>query len=161
MIMALQPFSTTVVGSWPRSEAVQAALRNVRAGRISEDQFQQIADDAIRRAVRAQEESGITMVSDGELRRDNFISFVAGSLKNVRMMTVSEMLPYVDDKAGFEEILGTLDVPAFSLSNPVAIGPISRHTSIAKREVNFLKSITNRASRLHCPALIFLPGLCG
>lgn len=151
MIMALQPFSTTVVGSWPRSEAVQAALRNVRAGRISEDQFQQIADDAIRRAVRAQEESGITMVSDGELRRDNFISFVAGSLKNVRMMTVSEMLPYVEDKAGFEEILGTLDVPAFSLSNPVAIGPISRHTSIAKREVNFLKSITNRDIKVALP----------
>ena len=50
--------------------------------------------------------SRIDIVSDGEQRRDNYISFVAEHLNNVRMLSVSELLDYVEDKSSFEEILG-------------------------------------------------------
>lgn len=149
--MSLPMFPTTVIGSWPRSNEVKKAMRDKRAGRITEEEFQSIADAAIVKILRWQEEAGIDIVSDGEQRRDNFISFVAEHLNNVRMLSVSELLEYVEDKASFEEILGTLDVPAFSMSNPAATGKISRKKSLALDDFLFLKKHTDKAVKVALP----------
>lgn len=149
--MTLPIFPTTVIGSWPRSKAVKKAMRDKRAGRITEEEFQVIADQAILQILKWQEEAGIDIVSDGEQRRDNFISFVAEHLNNVRMLSVSELLEYVEDKASFEEILGTLDVPAFSMSNPAAVGTISRRKPLALDDYLFLKKHTDKAVKVALP----------
>ena len=61
--------------------------------------------------LRRQEEAGVDVVTDGELRRDNFFSFVAEKLDGVELLTLAEMLDIVEDKAAFELILQTLDAP--------------------------------------------------
>ena len=129
--MTLPMFPTTVIGSWPRSKEVRRAISDKRADRISDEEFQVIANEAVLQILKWQEEAGIDIVTDGEQRRDNYISFVAEHLNNVRMLSVSELLDYVEDKSSFEEILGTLDVPAFSMSNPAATGKISRKKPLA------------------------------
>ena len=91
------------------------------------------------------------MYRDGEQRRDNYISFVAEHLNNVRMLSVSELLDYVEDKSSFEEILGTLDVPAFSMSNPAATGKISRKKPLALNDFLFLKQHTDKAVKVTLP----------
>lgn len=144
-------FATSVIGSWPRSVEVQKAMREKRAGRMTEEAFQSIADQAVIECLRLQEAAGIDIVSDGEQRRDNYISFVAEHLHNVKMLTVSELLEYIDDKASFEEILGTLDVPAFSLSNPAAAGKISRKKPLALNDFRFLKKHTDRKIKVTLP----------
>ena len=149
--MTLPTFSTTVIGSWPRAKEVQIAMRDKRAGRISDEEFQAVADQAILQCLKWQEEAGIDIVSDGEQRRDNYISFVAEHLNNVRMLSVSELLDYVEDKSSFEEILGTLDVPAFSMSNPAATGKISRKKPLALNDFLFLKQHTDKAVKMTLP----------
>lgn len=151
MSKELPLFPVTVVGSWPRSREVLRALRDKRAGRMDEAEFLRITEGAILESVRMQEEAGVDLVTDGEQRRDNFISFVAEKLHHVKMLTVAELLDYVEDKAGFEEILGTLDVPAFSLSNPVAVGPIARAKPLALDEFLFLRKHTDRAIKVALP----------
>ncbi|MGJ7922819.1 vitamin-B12 independent methionine synthase [Neobacillus sp. LXY-4] len=149
--MTLPKFPTTVIGSWPRSKEVQRAMRDKRAGRMSEEQFQAVADQAVLQCLKWQEEAGIDIVSDGEQRRDNYISFVAEHLENVRMLSVSELLDYVEDKSSFEEILGTLDVPAFSMSNPAAEGKISRKKPLVLNDYLFLKKHTDKAVKVALP----------
>ena len=149
--MTLPTFPTTVIGSWPRSKEVQRAMRDKRAGRISEEEFQVVANQAVLQCLKWQEEAGIDIVSDGEQRRDNYISFVAEHLNNVRMLSVSELLDYVEDKSSFEEILGTLDVPAFSMSNPAATGKISRKKPLALNDFLFLKQHTDKAVKVTLP----------
>ncbi|WP_066313958.1 cobalamin-independent methionine synthase II family protein [Bacillus sp. FJAT-29814] len=149
--MTLPKFPVTVIGSWPRSPEVKRAMRDKRAGRISEEEFQAIADTAVLQILKWQEEAGIDIVSDGEQRRDNYISFVAEHLHNVRMLTVSELLEYIEDKSSFEEILGTLDVPAFSMSNPAACGKISRKKPLALDDFLFLKKHTDKAVKVSMP----------
>lgn len=149
--MTLPKFPTTVIGSWPRSKEVQMAMRDKRAGRITDEEFQAIADKAVLQILKWQEEAGIDIVSDGEQRRDNYISFVAEHLENVRMLSVSELLDYVEDKASFEEILGTLDVPAFSMSNPAAEGKISRKKPLVLNDFLFLKKHTDKAVKVALP----------
>jgi 5-methyltetrahydropteroyltriglutamate--homocysteine methyltransferase len=149
--MSLPKFPTTVIGSWPRSKEVQRAMRDKRAGRITDEEFQTIADQSIWQILKWQEEASIDIVSDGEQRRDNYISFVAEHLNNVRMLSVSELLDYVEDKASFEEILGTLDVPAFSMSNPAAEGKISRKKPLVLNDFLFLKKHTDKAVKVSLP----------
>ena len=120
-------------------------------GRISDEEFQKVANQAALQCLKWQEEAGIDIVSDGEQRRDNYISFVAEHLNNVRMLSVSELLDYVEDKSSFEEILGTLDVPAFSMSNPAATGKISRKKPLALNDFLFLKQHTDKAVKVTLP----------
>ncbi|HHW36406.1 MAG TPA: cobalamin-independent methionine synthase II family protein [Bacillales bacterium] len=149
--MNLPMFPTTVIGSWPRKREVLRGLRDKREGRITEEQFNEIADQSVLECLKYQEDAGIDIVSDGEQRRDNFISFVAEKIENVKMLTVSELLDYVEDKASFEEILGTLDVPAFSLMNPAAVGKIKRRHPLAVDELRFLKQHTSKPIKVAIP----------
>ena len=124
---ALPLFPVTTVGSWPRPPraAASAAAAAARAS-CDEREFERVADAAVLESLRLQEEAGVDIVTDGEQRRDNFYSFVAEKLDGVQLMTLAEMLDIVEDKAGFERILQTLDVPAYAISNPVCVGKIAR-----------------------------------
>jgi 5-methyltetrahydropteroyltriglutamate--homocysteine methyltransferase len=142
----------TTVGSWPRSKEVLLAQRQKRAGRISEEQFARVADDAVLSFLRIQDEIGVDLVTDGELRRDNFYSFVVEKLAGVELKTLAEMLEVVEDKASFERILQTLDVPAYSISNPICYGRLERRKPLAVDELTFLKRHTSK------PIKVTLPG---
>ncbi len=144
-------FPVTVVGSWPRPSWLIQALRKRQAGDLSFDEFNAVADDAVLAAVKYQEDAGVDIVSDGEQRRDNFYSFVVEKLEGMKLMTVSQLLDYVKDRASFEETLRALDVPAFSMKSPVAVGAVKRRSYLAKDEVEFLKSHTSRQTKVPLP----------
>ena len=144
-------FPVTTVGSWPRSRTLLRALRDRQQGRSTAAQFDQVADAAVLDALRAQEAAGVDIVSDGEQRRDNFYSFVAEKLEGVRLMSLAELLDYVEDKAGFEEILGTLDVPAYSMMNPTAVGRLARRAPLAVDEYLFLRQHTDKLIKVPLP----------
>jgi len=145
-------FPVTTVGSWPRPLALLRAQKLWREGQIEEAQFQKAADDSVQEVVRRQEEAGVDIVTDGEQRRDNFVSFVATRLEGTRLMTLLEMLDLIENKLGFERLLQTLDVPAYSISNATCVGRIARRGSLAADEARFLKRVTSK------PIKIALPG---
>ena len=91
-------FPVTVVGSWPRSTELVRALRRKEAGEITLDDFNSVADGEVLACIRAQEEAGVDIVSDGELRRDNFYSCAVDKLNGMQLMKVSELLDYSDGR---------------------------------------------------------------
>lgn len=151
MSTALPPIPVTMVGSWPRSREVLVAQRAKRQGRMSEEEFDRVADEAVLEVLRLQEAAGLDIVTDGEQRRDGFFSFIAEKLEGVKLMTLAEMLDIIEDKAGFEQILQTLDVPAFSISNATCVGRISRRAPLAAGEVAFLKRHTSKPVKVPLP----------
>ena len=147
----LPQFPVTVVGSLPRSRAVSRALRNRQRGRISDDDFNAIADKAVLENLKLQETIGVDIVSDGEQRRDNFYSFITECIDGIRLMTLAEMLNYVEDKAAFEQLLNALDVPAFALKNPVVDGKLERTSSLVLNDYLFLKQHTTKPIKATLP----------
>lgn len=145
-------FPVTQVGSWPRSPELLSALRDKRNGRLTVQDFNLLAEKEIRRCVELQHDAGVDIVVDGELRRDNFYSFITEKVEGTRLMSLAEMLDTVEDKAAFEEMLQTLDAPAFSIRNPTCIGKLHRREPLALGELKFLRSLTDR------PIKITLPG---
>ena len=93
------------VGSWPRPGWLLRALHERLSGRLSDDEFQQYADDAVRLAVAAQERAGVDVITDGEQRRDNYASFVGGRLDNCQLIPITDLLPYVTDPDELRAIL--------------------------------------------------------
>ncbi|MBP7949643.1 MAG: hypothetical protein KA004_08305 [Verrucomicrobiales bacterium] len=145
-------FQVTQVGSWPRSEQLLAALREKRLGRMTDQEFNAVADGEVRRCVAIQEEAGVDIVVDGELRRDNFYSFITDKVEGTRLMSLAEMLDTVEDKAAFEEMLNTLDAPAFAIRNPTCVGRLKRRQPLAADEFRFTRSVTDK------PVKVTLPG---
>jgi len=121
-------------------------------GRMSAAEFNAVADDEVRRCIRIQEEAGVDIVVDGELRRDNFYSFITDKVDGTRLMSLAEMLDTVEDKAAFEEMLQTLDAPAFAIRNPTCVGRLSRREPLAVDEYNFTRTLTDK------PVKVTLPG---
>jgi 5-methyltetrahydropteroyltriglutamate--homocysteine methyltransferase len=144
-------FPVTVVGSWSRPGWLVQALRRRQAGEISGEEFNRLADEAVLAAVKYQEDAGVDIVTDGEMRRDNFYSFVVEKLSGMRLLKVSELLDYVKDRAGFEEVLRALDVPAFAIKSPIAVEKIGRREGLALDELDFLKQHTTRQTKMPLP----------
>jgi 5-methyltetrahydropteroyltriglutamate--homocysteine methyltransferase len=151
-VTTLPLFPVTTVGSWPRPPQVVEAQRAYGRQRMERKEFDRVADDAIVAFLRLQHQLGCDIVTDGELRRDNFYSFVAQKLDGVRLMTLAEMLDVVEDKAGFERLLQTLDVPAYSISSPICIGALARREPLTVDDLRFARRHTDR------PIKITLPG---
>ncbi|MEO8084436.1 MAG: cobalamin-independent methionine synthase II family protein [Ardenticatenales bacterium] len=155
----------TTVGSLPRSPELLRALRARRRGDLDRAGFDAVADDAVRAALALQADAGIDIVTDGEQRRDNFYSFVAEKLDGVRAMTLSEMLDHVEDKAGFERLLATLDVPAYAITNPTCVGRLAPREPLAVDELRFVQAHTDAPVKVPLPGpyiltrAMWVPGL--
>jgi methionine synthase II (cobalamin-independent) len=145
-------FTVTQVGSWPRSKELLRALRAKQKGALSSQEFERLADDEVRRCVEAQLEAGVDIIVDGEQRRDNFYSFITDKLDGTRLMSLAEMLDTVEDKASFEEMLTTLDVPASAIKNPTCVGKLARRDPLVVNDLRFVQSLTD------APVKVTLPG---
>src|SRR5579863_5360986 len=68
----LTKIRTDVVGSLLRPAALREARMRFDDGAIAAAEFHAIEDEAVRDAVRLQQDAGLDVVTDGEMRRLNF-----------------------------------------------------------------------------------------
>ncbi|WP_323013192.1 5-methyltetrahydropteroyltriglutamate--homocysteine methyltransferase [Devosia sp.] len=149
---AIPPLAVTGIGSWPRPRWMVSAMHAHMEGRLSEAEFQETADDAVRLCVAAQEKAGVDLLTDGEQRRDNYASFVAGRLKNCQLIPLTDLLALVDDPEEFAAELRALDIPAGEIRHPAVFGRLERDRPLVGHEVDFLRTVTDR------PVKVSLPG---
>lgn len=145
-------FTTTQVGSWPRSRKMLKTLRGYQKGKINRRDFNGVANDEIRRTVHLQEKAGLDIVVDGEHRRESFYAFITDKVAGTELMSLADMLDFVEDKAEFEEMLRTMDMPASAVKNPTCTGKLSRREPLALDDYRFLRNLTTK------PIKITLPG---
>ena len=138
-------YPVTVVGSWPRPAWLIEAMKK-RSPSLAE-----MKDQATLLAIKYQEDAGVDIISDGEQRRDNFYSFISDRLEGIRLMTLAELLDYVEDKAAFENLLNALDVPAFAIKNPVVVGKVRRRGPLVMDDYRFLRQHTKKAIKVTLP----------
>jgi 5-methyltetrahydropteroyltriglutamate--homocysteine methyltransferase len=140
------------VGSWPRPRWMLEALHAHLERKISDAEFDETADDAVKLALSAQLAAGVDVVTDGEQRRDNYASFVGARLDNCQLVPITDLLAYVSDPAEFERELRALDVPAGKVRHPAVLGPLSRSRPLAVHELEFVRTQTA------LPVKVALPG---
>ena len=147
-----QTFLTTQVGSWPRSKTMLKALRGYQKGTVTQKEYVAVAENEIKRTVELQEKAGLDILVDGEHRRESFYAFITDKVAGTQLMSLADMLDHVEDKAEFEEMLRTMDMPASAIKNPTCIGKLTRREPLALEDFRFLRSLTKK------PVKITLPG---
>ncbi|MDR3632072.1 MAG: hypothetical protein P4L42_17265 [Desulfocapsaceae bacterium] len=145
-------FLTTQVGSWPRSRQMLKMLRGYQKGTVSRQEFNLAAEGEIRRTVALQEQAGLDILVDGEHRRESFYAFLTDKVAGTQLMSLADMLDFVEDKAEFEEMLRTMDMPASAIKNPTCVGRLSRKEPLAVGDLEFMRTLTAK------PVKITLPG---
>jgi 5-methyltetrahydropteroyltriglutamate--homocysteine methyltransferase len=156
---AVPPLSVMGIGSWPRPRWMLQAIHEHLEGRLGEAEFEATSDDAVRLAVDAQLRAGADVISDGEQRRDNYASFVSGRLDNCQLIPLTDLLPLVDDPEKFEREMRSLDVPASEVRHPALFGPLGRSRPLAGHEHAFLRSLTDKPSKIALPGPYLLTRL--
>jgi 5-methyltetrahydropteroyltriglutamate--homocysteine methyltransferase len=136
---------TTVVGSYPQPDwlidrerlgsRLPPRVRARELWRIAEEYLEEAQDDATRIAVSDMERAGVDIVTDGEMRRESYSNRFATALEGVDLDTPGVAL----DRTGHP--------------NPVprVVGPIRRTRPVEVRDVEFLRSITNRRIKITVP----------
>lgn len=148
----LRPLSVMGIGSWPRPSWMLRAIHERMAGRMPEDEFQAVANDAVSQSVDAQLRAGVDVLTDGEQRRDSYASFVGGILDNCQLIPLTDLLPYVSDPVKFEKELRALDIPAHEVRHPAVFGRIARSQPLALHEFKYAQTLSEK------PVKIALPG---
>jgi len=136
---------TTVVGSYPQpswlidrerlGERLPPRVRARELWRVAEAFLEEAQDDATRLAVQDMERAGVDVLSDGEMRRESYSNRFATALDGVDLEHPGVAL----DRTGHE--------------NPVprVVGPIRRTRAVETRDVEFLRSITERRIKITVP----------
>jgi len=138
-------FPTTLVGSYPQPEWLidrkklggrfPPRVRARELWRIPEPFLAQAQDDATELAIRAQEEIGIDIVTDGEIRRESYSNRFATALEGVDIDNPGSAL----DRSGHP--------------NPVprVAGKIRRKHAVEVQDLLFLRRMTTRKIKITVP----------
>ena len=135
-------FRADQVGSLLRPEALLAARRGHDAGTVTDDELHAVEDAAVSAAVRAQEGTGIDVVTDGEFRRRDFRSGFVQAVDGIDMRAWD--MPW--HSAGGDTKLRSIGF--------TATGRIRQRERIAGPEVAFARSLTERPVK----ATLIAPG---
>jgi 5-methyltetrahydropteroyltriglutamate--homocysteine methyltransferase len=133
------PFRADHVGSLLRPAALRQAFRQHAGGEIGADEFTRIQDDAIRAAVRMQEEVGLQVVTDGEFRRGSYWA---------RFVERTEGLEIRDASFAFRDDCGH----EVAFTAPYAAGRLKRSAPMALDEFVFLRDVTKVTPKITLPS---------
>jgi 5-methyltetrahydropteroyltriglutamate--homocysteine methyltransferase len=138
-------FPTTIVGSFPQPEWLidreklagrfPPRVRAKELWRIPPQYLEQAQNDATLVAIRAQEEAGLDIVSDGEIRRESYSNRFATALEGVDLDNPGSAL----DRSGHP--------------NPVPriVGRIRRKHAVEVQDLQFLRAHTTRKVKITVP----------
>jgi 5-methyltetrahydropteroyltriglutamate--homocysteine methyltransferase len=136
---------TTVVGSYPQpswlidrerlGDRLPPRVRARELWLVPEPLLEEAQDDATRLAVRDMELAGLDVVTDGEMRRESYSNRFATALAGVDLDDPGVAI----DRTGHE--------------NPVprVVGPIRRTRPVEVRDVELLRSLTDRRIKITVP----------
>jgi 5-methyltetrahydropteroyltriglutamate--homocysteine methyltransferase len=136
---------TTVVGSYPQpgwlidrerlGERLPPRVRARELWRVPEPFLEEAQDDATRLAVQDMERAGVDVITDGEMRRESYSNRFATALDGVDL-----------DEPGV-----ALDRTGHETPVPRVVGPINRTGPVEVRDVEFLRTITDRRIKITVP----------
>src|SRR5438094_2859811 len=140
-------FPTTLVGSYPQPDWLidrqklagrfPPRVRAKELWRIAEPYLAEAQDDATLLAIRAQEQAGLDIITDGETRRESYSNRFATALEGVDIDNPGTAL----DRSGHP--------------NPVPriVGKIRRKHPVEVDDLRFLKRHTSRKTKITVPGL--------
>lgn len=138
---------TDVVGSLLRPAELLQAREDVAAGRISRAEFKAVEDRAVDQAVALQEEAGLDVVTDGEMRRLSFQSQLPEAVEGFGQWDIDAFL--------WGDWHGEQSVGDWSRERPKQLGvtgKLRRKRHLSSEEFVYLRGRTSRIPKITLPS---------
>ena len=142
------PFRAEHVGSLLRPTSLLAARKDAQQGKLPADELRRLEDEAIRHAVKRQEEAGLRCVTDGEMRRTSWhMDFLCeiGGVVNAG----TQLRPFENETGAVRN----------EIAFPKVTGELHLDHTIFSDHFRFLRSTTKVTPKLSIPAPSILHGL--
>lgn len=154
------PFTTTLIGSMPRSERLMEARDNRDASPAAEDHYQTVLYEETGQVVRLQEKIGIDVVASGEFDRDNYMSYVAQHVPGIDLLTMDELVELSGQNESFQDSLETMEAAGIEIKNPVVTGRIETDVELDSQEMAMLQTLTDHRIKATLPSPYLLTRSC-
>ncbi len=136
-----------VVGSLLRPPELLAAQKKFAAGELPPADFKKIEDWAVDLAVMMQEEAGLQIITDGEMRRQSFQAQMTAAVEGFGPHTVEAFLwgKWRGDPATGDRSLGRP-------SNLGVVGKLRRRRHLSAEEFTYLRARTRHTAKVTLPS---------
>jgi 5-methyltetrahydropteroyltriglutamate--homocysteine methyltransferase len=138
-VLQRPPFRADHVGSLLRPRGLRDAFRRHMQGELDAAAFAEVQDNAIRDAVRLQEEAGLQVVTDGEFRRSSYWGRFVERCDGFEIRPA--VLKFRDDHGHEVDFTATY-----------ATGRLSRTRPLVADELAFLRKVTKVTPKITMPA---------
>jgi len=129
-------YHSEVVGSLLRPTYLVEARKQYETGQLSADKFKAIEDQAVNEAIALQENAGIDVITDGELRRYAFFGHLIDSLDGFDKFG-GWAIPFVDESG--EKLV---------LKRPVVVEKLRWKRSMCAEEWVYLRAKKNHPGKV-------------
>lgn len=148
----LPPFTTTLMGSMPRSKELLELKEKLQNDSSLFNEYRQKVEEETKNIVNLCERVGIDVVVTGELARDNYMSYIAEHVEAVKLMSLQEILNITSSSKEFSESLKNMDANDNTMNSPVCVGKIDTETKLDVDELKMLKNFTNKPLKATLPS---------
>jgi 5-methyltetrahydropteroyltriglutamate--homocysteine methyltransferase len=121
-------FPTTTIGSFPQTRELRRARADLRAGRISSEEYESIIRGTISDNIAKQEEIGLDVFVHGEPERSDMVEFFAEKLDGVATTRNGWIISY--GTRGYRP--------------PIIYGDVSRPEPMTISEISYAQSLTDK-----------------
>ena len=138
---------TDVVGSLLRPSELVAAREDLAGDRITEAEFKAVEDRAVDDAIALQEEAGLEVVTDGEMRRLSFQSQMTEAVEGFGEWDIDAFL--------WGEWHGEKSIGDWKRARPKTLGVVSklrRRRFLSADEFTYLRARTSRTPKITLPS---------
>jgi len=136
------PLTTTVIGSWPKPSWLSSGAHDIsgwavdREWRFHGEELRKKQNEATEWALIEQEATGVDIVSDGEIRRDNYVYYYCQHLDGFD----SERRARITGRSG-----------AWNWAAPMITGPIATRQLFLAADYQFIRDRTERRVKMTIP----------
>jgi 5-methyltetrahydropteroyltriglutamate--homocysteine methyltransferase len=127
-ILKLPMFPTTTIGSFPQTKEIRKKRADFRAGRITQDEYDEFIRDQIRNVIKLQEDLGLDVLVHGEFERTDMVEFFGQKMRG-----------FAFTRNGWVQSYGTRCVRP-----PIIYGDVSRPEPMTVKEITFAQSLTSK-----------------
>lgn len=147
-----KPFSTTLIGSMPRSRELLKLKEKSIEDKTYLNEYRKKLFSETEEVIHMLEDTGIDVVISGELSRDNYMSYVAEHVPGIKLMTMEDIKSITGNTEEFNKSLEEMDAADNSMNSPVCIDKISTDVELNTEEVNMIRNITGKPFKMTLPS---------
>lgn len=147
-----KPFSTTLIGSMPRSDKLLSLKEKLQKDSSLKEEYDKMVFDETKFVVNMLDKIGIDVVISGEISRDNYMSYVAEHVYGIKLMATDQILSLTENKGDFNKSLKEMDASDNSMNSPICVDRIKTDVELDIDEVKMIKKITDSDFKMTLPS---------